>query len=74
MADGNGGAFIRKNTIKLYDAYGNSGANPEEFYEDIVSGLKPVKGKENDIPEFISLGTQAFYLKQKKRLYRITLK
>lgn len=74
VADGNGGAFIRKNTIKLYDAYGNSGANPEEFYEDIVSGLKPVKGKENDIPEFISLGTQAFYLKQKKRLYRITLK
>lgn len=74
IADGSGGAYIKKNTILTYDAYGNSGANPEEFYEDIASGLKPVKGKEGDVPQIISLGSQAFYLKQKKRLYRITMK
>lgn len=74
IADGSGGAYIKKNTVLAYDAYGNSGANPEEFYEDIASGLKPVKGKEGDVPQIISLGSQAFYLKQKKRLYRITMK
>lgn len=74
IADGSGGAYIKKNTVLAYDAYGNSGANPEEFYEDIASGLKQVKGKERDVPQIISLGSQAFYLKQKKRLYRITMK
>ena len=74
IADGSGGAYIKKNAILTYDAYGNSGANPEEFYEDIASSLKPVKGKEGDVPQIISLGSQAFYLKQKKRLYRITMK
>lgn len=74
IADGSGGAYIKKHTILTYDAYGNSGANPEEFFEDIASSLKTVKGKEGDVPQMISLGTQAFYLKQKKRLYRITMK
>ena len=74
IADGSGGAYIKKSTVMNYEAYGNSGANPLEFFDDIASSLKPVKGKEGDVPPIVSLGSQAFYLKQKKRLYRITMK
>lgn len=73
IADGSGGAYIKKRTVASYDAYGNAGANPVNNFSGVTGSLKAVKGKEDAIPEIVSLGSLPFYLKQGKRLYRITL-
>ena len=73
IADGSGGAYIKKRTVASYEAYGNAGANPLHNFSGVVGSLKQVKGKEDLIPDMVSLGSLPFYLKQGKRLYRITL-
>ncbi len=73
IADGCGGAYIKKSTVLNYDAFGNSAGNPLRNFSGVCAGLKKVQGNEDKITATVSLGAQAFYLKQGTRLYRITL-
>lgn len=73
IADGCGGAYIKKSTVLNYDAFGNSAGNPLRNFSGVCAGLKKVQGNEDKITAAVSLGAQAFYLKQGTRLYRITL-
>lgn len=74
IAGENGDAYIKKSTVVNYDAYGNSGANPIRNYSGVSSALKKVSGNEDKIPEIVALGSNAFYLKQGNRLYKITMR